>query len=191
MAVAAITLSSCGGNKAEATEDGADTLNVEAPASMDEADAVASELSAALESADAAQTTSVIAQAQEKIQALINEGNVEQAKVYAEKVQTFLNENAEKIKSVGVDVTPVTNLLQTVTNAAAGTVSAAEETANGAVEAAKAAGEQKVEEAKTKATDAVNAEVDKAQQKANEAVNNAATKATEEVTKGVGKLLGK
>lgn len=106
MAVAAISFSSCG-NK---TENGADvdsTANeVEAVAdSVETAEAevenVISDLVAGLESSDKATVETKVAEAQGKIAQLIEEGKLDQAKAYAEKIQNFIKENKDKLNATG------------------------------------------------------------------------------------------
>lgn len=106
MAVAAISFSSCG-NK---TENGADvdsTANeVEAVAdSVETAEAevenVISDLAAGLESSDKAAVETKVAEAQGKIAQLIEEGKLDQAKAYAEKIQNFIKENKDKLNATG------------------------------------------------------------------------------------------
>lgn len=106
MAVAAISFSSCG-NK---TENGADvdsTANeVEAVAdSVETAEAevenVISDLAAGLESSDKATVETKVAEAQGKIAQLIEEGKLDQAKAYAEKIQNFIKENKDKLNATG------------------------------------------------------------------------------------------
>ncbi len=150
-----------------------------------------------LQAGDASKLQGVLATAKDKIVELIKQ-NPEVAKEYVAKVQTFLKENAEKIKEIAGDNAAVTaavsaltdldpssvisgfmeNVEATATEAkdaavekAADTKDAIEQAANEQIEAGKAALKEKAEETKAAA-----------KEKANEAVDNAA----KDIKKGLG-----
>ena len=180
MAVAAIGFTSCG-NKTQQAEAAADSTAVELTTADEEADAAVAMLNSNLESADASKFQKALDEVKAKIADLVK-SNPEAAKQYVAKVQSFLKENADKIKSVVgdnaavsaavsaiADVEPeavVSGLLEQVGAAATDAKDAAVDAANAQVDAAKEAAEQKANEAK-----------DAAKQKANEAIDNAANAA--------------
>jgi hypothetical protein len=180
MAVAAIGFTSCG-NKTQQAEAAADSTAVEVTTVDEEADAAVAMLKSNLESADASKFQKALDEVKAKIADLVK-SNPEAAKQYVAKVQSFLKENADKIKSVVgdnaavsaavsaiADVEPeavVSGLLEQVGAAATDAKDAAVDAANAQVDAAKEAAEQKANEAK-----------EAAKQKANEAIDNAANAA--------------
>lgn len=106
MAVAAISFTSCG-NKTENGGDADSTANeVEAVAdSAETAEAdvenVISDLAAGLESSDKATVETKVAEAQGKIAKLVEQGKLDEAKTYAEKIQNFVKENKDKLTATG------------------------------------------------------------------------------------------
>ncbi len=182
MAMVAIGLTSCG-NK---TQQGEAADNTEMAIDIDEvAKASIAALSEQLEAGDAGKLQQALEAVKTKIAELVK-ANPELAKEYVVKVQNFLKENAEKIKSVVGDnaavnaavsalteVEPdnvVSNLMQTVGDAAK---QQAEEVKDAAVNAAK----QQVEEAKDAAKQKAEEAKEAAKQKASEAIDDAAAKA--------------
>ena len=120
------------------------------------------------------------------------------AKEYVAKVQTFLKDNADKIKEFAGENAAIATAVEAVTsinpaNVVSGFLSAVDSTANSAKDAAVDAANQKVEEGKQAVQDKAN-EIndaakqkvqetkDAAKQKANEAIDNAAN----DVKKGLG-----
>lgn len=184
LAAMAITMASCG-NKTTANQEGTDSAMVAndttAMAGMTAADAqgdaetLNNNLKAMIEAKDAKGIQAITAQAKEKIQQLINSGNYEAAKAYAEKVKTFINENAETVKSIAGGNETINSLVNTITNIPAN----AEGAANNAKEAAQNAGNA----VKSSAQDAVNNAGQKIEDKVNEKKAEAKKKATEAVDK--------
>ncbi|HEY9550962.1 MAG TPA: hypothetical protein VIQ97_01635 [Prevotella sp.] len=200
---AALSFASCG-NKTAPAANGADSAATDSTEVLDqtaqeEANSLVSTLASQLDSKDAEGLQGTIQSLTAKYSELVQSGKLEQAKAYAGKVQAFLNEHAEQIKSItngnatvaalieGVKKLP-TNAEATVEEAAAAVKSDAQNLVNTAKENAKTAVENKVNEkvdgAKAAANKAVedankkaNEAVEKANKKANEAVNNAANKA--------------
>lgn len=201
MAFAALTFTSCG-NKQSANTDSADsiadTTAVATDSAASEAESLASDMQAKLEANDASGFNEIVASAKQKIDELIQEGKVEEAKAYASKVKQFIDDNAETIKQVTNGDETVSSLVNTITSLpsnAEDAVDAAGEAvksdAQNAVNTAKEAAENKVNEAKEAAKQKANDEVDKAKQKANDEVDKARQKANNEVNKAANKALDK
>ncbi len=187
MAVAAIGFTSCG-NKAQQAEETVDNValvdSLASAAAQTDIDAI----SGLLQGTDAAKLQEALETVKTKIADLIKE-NPEVAKEYVVKVQNYLKENAEQIKTlvgdnaaVAAAVSAVTEiepesvvngLLDQATEAAEGVKDAAEQT----VDDAKAAAEQKVDEAKAAAEQKVEDTKAAAKQKASDAIDDAAASA--------------
>ena len=197
MAVAAIGFTSCG-NKTQQAE-AVDSVAIVDSLAGAEAQGVIDALSAQLEAGDASKLQEALEAAKAKIADLIKE-NPEVAKEYVAKVQNFLKENADKVKSVVGDnaavaaavsalteVEPqsvVNGLLEQVGDAKDAAVDAAEATKDAAAEAVndkieegKAAVADKANEVKDAAQQKVEATKAAAKQKAGETVDNAAAAA--------------
>lgn len=105
MAVAAITFTSCGNKTNEGGD--ADSVQTEVEAAADtlaeaaDVESVISSLAEGLESSDKATVETKVAEAQGKIAQLIEEGKLDQAKAYAEKIQNFVKENKDKLNATG------------------------------------------------------------------------------------------
>lgn len=188
MAVAAIGFTSCGNKSAEKAEAGEQTTEISAV--TEAATEITEQLKEKIAAGDSKAINEIIETATAKVAEFVAKGDAEAAKAYQEKIKTFVEENADKIKAaVGNDET-VSKLIDSFANIPTdveSTINEASEKAKEAgekavedakaagekaVEDAKAAAEQKVEEAKQKAADAAAQEVEKAKQKANDAVNN-------------------
>lgn len=189
IAFMALTFASCG-NKQSGNAESADSLtdSTEVVADSTGATAVADEMKAKLEAKDAEGFNAVVAEAKQKIDELVKEGKIEEAKAYASQVKAFVDENAETIKQVAngsETVTSIVNTINALPSSAESAVNAAGEAvksdAENAVKSAKEAAETKVSEtkaaAKQKANEEVNKAANKAKEKANEEVNKAANKA--------------
>ena len=195
MAVAAIGFTSCGNKtqQAEAVDSVAIVDSLASAAAQADIDAI----SALLNGGDATKLQEALAAVKEKIATLIKE-NPEVAKEYVAKVQTFLKDNADKVKAVVGDnaavqtaVSAITEtepadivngFLSSVGDAATEVKDAAVDAANEQVDAAKQAVEDKANEAKDAADKKVQETKDAAKQKANDAIDNAA----KDVKKGLG-----
>ena len=183
MAVAAIGFTSCG-NKTQQAD--AETAAVDSVAIVDSiAQGAAQEtidaLSADLEANDVSKLQATLESIKVKIAEIVK-NNPEVAKEYVVKVQTFLKENADKVKALVGDNAAVAAALSAVTDIEPASVvnglleqvgDAATEAKDAAVDAAN----QKVEEAKQAAADKANEAKEAAKQKANEAIDNAAASA--------------
>ena len=183
MAVAAIGFTSCG-NKTQQTD--AETAAVDSVAIVDSiAQGAAQEtidaLTADLEANDASKLQATLEGIKAKIAEIVK-NNPEVAKEYVVKVQTFLKENADKVKALVGDNAAVAAALSAVTDIEPASVvnglleqvgDAATEVKDAAVDAAN----QKVEEVKQAAADKANEAKEAAKEKANEAIDNAAASA--------------
>ena len=195
MAVAAIGFTSCGNKtqQAEAVDSVAIVDSLASAAAQADIDAI----SALLNGGDATKLQEALAAVKEKIATLIKE-NPEVAKEYVAKVQTFLKDNADKVKAVVGDNAAVQTAVSAITetepadivngfltsvgDAATEAKDAAGDAANQQVDAAKQAVEDKANEVKDAADKKVQEAKDAAKQKANDAIDNAA----KDVKKGLG-----
>lgn len=185
VAVMAMGLVSCG-NKSSSQAPADETVVASAAdVNMDNA---TNDIAAQLESGDANKLQAAIEAAQEKVAQLLKE-NPEVAKEYLTKVQDFLKENAEKVKSVVGDNAAVQLAVSTLTDTPAETIisgiqaklDAVGEAGQQTIDAAQTAGEQVVDAAKQAAQD----KVDEAKKAAQDKVNEAQQKANEAVDKAV------
>ena len=195
MAVAAIGFTSCGNKtqQAEAVDSVAIVDSLASAAAQADIDAI----SALLNGGDATKLQEALAAVKEKIATLIKE-NPEVAKEYVAKVQTFLKDNADKVKAVVGDNAAVQTAVSAITetepadivngfltsvgDAATEVKDAAVDAANQQADAAKQAVEDKANEVKDAADKKVQETKDAAKQKANDAIDNAA----KDVKKGLG-----
>ena len=195
MAVAAIGFTACGNKtqQAEAVDSVAIVDSLAGAAAQADIDAI----SALLNGGDATKLQEALAAVKEKIATLIKE-NPEVAKEYVAKVQTFLKDNADKVKAVVGDNAAVQTAVSAITetepadivngfltsvgDAATEVKDAAVDAANQQVDAAKQAVEDKANEVKDAADKKVQETKDAAKQKANDAIDNAA----KDVKKGLG-----
>ena len=195
MAVAAIGFTACGNKtqQAEAVDSVAIVDSLASAAAQADIDAI----SALLNGGDATKLQEALAAVKEKIATLIKE-NPEVAKEYVAKVQTFLKDNADKVKAVVGDNAAVQTAVSAITetepadivngfltsvgDAATEVKDAAVDAANQQVDAAKQAVEDKANEVKDAADKKVQEAKDAAKQKANDAIDNAA----KDVKKGLG-----
>ena len=183
MAVAAIGFTSCG-NKTQQAD--AETAAVDSVAIVDSiAQGAAQEtidaLSADLEANDVSKLQATLESIKAKIAEIVK-NNPEVAKEYVVKVQTFLKENADKVKALVGDNAAVAAALSAVTdiepaNVVNGLLEQVGDAATEAKDAAVDAANQKVEEAKQAAEEKANEAKEAAKQKANEAIDNAAASA--------------
>ena len=196
MAMVVIGFTACG-NKTQQSD-----LVVDSTAIVDSLASAAAQtdidaISALLDGGDATKLQEALAAVKEKIAALIKE-NPEVAKEYVAKVQDFLKENADKVKSVVGDnaavqtavsaiteTTPadiVNGFLSSVGDAATEAKDAAVDAANQKVEEGKQAVQDKANEINDAAKQKVQETKDAAKQKANDAIDGAA----KDVKKGLG-----
>ena len=163
IAALSMTFVSCG-NKTNENAAGADSAVVtDTEAMIEEGATLVNDFKAKLDAKDTEGIKEVVAKAQEKIDELVKSGKVEEAKAYASKIQQFINENAETIKTVTSGNETVNNLVNTITS-----LPSVDELADKAKEAVKADAAQ-AEEAAKEAVENKKEEVkDETKQKINE-----------------------
>lgn len=211
---AAFAFASCGGNKTS-DQNGAtaDSVAVDEPvgdAAIEDvagaeklADTYMAQLDALLKEKhpDVAKLKELTSQIGAAVENLQRSGNAEVVKTYASKVKNYLEENADKLRSIDPQsvkvmdvVNAAVNLPQSVKDAAKSDGQTVKETMESAgkqaVSDAKAAGKQAVDKAKADAKAAHDAAVKKANEKASEAVQKGADKANEAISNGLKKALG-
>ena len=179
MAVAAIGFTACG-NKAQQGE-ATDSTTVEVNVADEEADAAIAALTSNLETKDASKFQQALDAVKAKIAELIKT-NPEAAKQYVARVQTFLKENADKVKAVVGENAAVAAAVSAITDVEPdkvvnGLLEQVGDAATEAKDAAVDAANQKVDEAKQAATDKANEVKDAAKEKAAGAIDNAANAA--------------
>lgn len=190
VAACAMTFVSCGNKNAQQGESA--EAQTEIAASEADLENATTELAAQLAAGDVNKFQEAIEAAKTKVAELL-QNNPELAKEYLSKVQDFLKENAEKIKSVvgdnAVVSTAVSSLVDTsaddIISSLQGVLGNVEEAANDKVDEAKQAVEDKANELK----EAANDKVEEAKQQAADKVNEAAQKANEKVNETADKLL--
>ena len=149
-------------------------------------EAVVSALAEKLQTGDATVITTAIEAVQTQLNKLLEGTDVEKVTAYATKIQAFIEENAETLKSFNIDVTPLTAVFDQVKaipgnaeDAAQDAVDAAQDAAQDAIDGAVDAAEGAINDAVDAANKAANDAVDAANKAANDAVD-AANKAVED-----------
>ena len=194
-AIAVMCLTGCTGNKV------AEDLDFEKATP----EAIVNALAEKVQAGDATAITTALETVQTQLSKLVDAGNVEKVTEYAAKIKTFIEENAEALKSFNIDVTPLTKVFDQVQalpgaavdaaqgaaedavegvqdqveGAVEGAVDAAQGALNDAVDAGKKAVNDVVDAGQKAADDAANAgkaAVDDAKAKANQAIQDAADK---------------
>ena len=179
MAMVAIGFTSCG-NKAQQGET-VDSTAAAINTADEEADAAIAMLSANLETNDASKFQQALDAVKEKIAEFIK-SDPEAAKQYVAKVQGFLKENADKIKSVVGENATVAAAVAAITEVEPdavvnGLLEKVGDAATGAKDAAVDAANEKIDEAKKAAEDKANEVKDAAKEKASGAIDDAANAA--------------
>ena len=184
MACVAIGFTSCG-NKTQQGE-AVDSVAIIDSLAQGAAQETIDALSADIEAGDASKLQATLESIKVKIAEIIK-NNPEVAKEYVVKVQNFLKENAEKVKSIVGDNAAVAAALSAVTDiepesVVSGLLDNISEAATDAKDAAVDAVNEKVDEAKQAAEEKANEVQGAAKEKAGEAVDNAA----KDIKKGLG-----
>ena len=179
MAVAAIGFTSCG-NKTQQGE-AADSAAVAVNTADEEADGAVAMLAANLESGDASKFQEALEAVKAKIAEFIKT-DPEAAKQYVTRIQGFLKENADKIKSVVGDNATIAAAVSAITDVepdkvVSGLLEQVGDAATDAKDAAAEAVNEKVDEAKQAASDKAQEVKDAAKEKASGAIDNAANAA--------------
>ena len=179
MAVAAIGFTSCGNKtqQGEATDSTAVAVNT----ADEEADGAIAMLSANLEANDASKFQEALEAVKAKIAEFIK-SDPEAAKQYVARIQGFLKENADKIKSVVGDNAAVAAAVSSIADIEPakivdGVLEKVGDAATDVKDAAVDAANQKVDEAKQAATDKANEVKDATKEKASGAIDDAANAA--------------
>ena len=179
MAVVAIGFTASCGNKTqqgEAVDSVAIIDSLSSEAAQQDIDAISS----LFEAGDANKLQEALAAIKEKIANLVKE-NPELAKEYVAKVQTFLKDNADKVKALVGDNAAAAAALSAVTDiepasVVSGFLEKVGDAATEAKDSAVSAVNEKVDEAKQAAADKASEVKDAAKQKASDAVDAAADK---------------
>lgn len=182
MAFCAVTFTACKKEKVEKNEVVAtDSL----AAAGEDVDAAIENLKSKVENKDAEGLQASLAEFQTKYAQWLQEGKVDQAKEYAAKVQAYLKENAEAIKSVVGDNATVNNVIESVANMPLDIANKAADAANTVSEKV----DEKTNEAIEKGKETVNQKVDEAKEQARQKAAEGVKKANEEVNKAADKAL--
>jgi len=193
-----MALTFANGNAVPADSIASDSLAIDTAAINGEVAALTGDMQAKLEAKDSKGLTEIVESAKQKIDELVSEGKVEEAKAYASQVKQFIDNNAETIKQVtngdatiSSIVSAISSLPTNAENAVDAAGDAVKADAENAVQSAKDAAENKANEVKDAAKQTVDNAKAAAKQKANEEVDKAVNKANEEVNKAANKALNK
>lgn len=217
---AALTLSACGGksntpapaaDSTEAVADADSALQALDPETQDAVTAITGAVSQALDNKDPKAVTTALADIAATYKALVNAGKLDEAKNYATALKSFVNKNADALKSLASSgestaassITTIVNSIASLPTAAGTTAeeakaavtddvvslaspyiqkgAAAAATAEAAAEAIKNAPQTVKDAATQAATSAVNNAKEQAETAAKTAVSNAEEKATNAV----------
>lgn len=133
------------------------------------ADEVVSALAEKVQSGDATVIKEAIETVQAQLNKLLEGTDVSKVTEYATKIKAFINENAETLKSLNIDVAPLTKVFDQVQALPGAAVDAAQGAAEDAVESA----QEQVEGAVGDAVDAAQGAVNDAVETGKKAVNDA------------------
>ncbi len=210
LTAATISFSSCGNNtapKADAVDSTeiADSISAIAEEASSAADAAINELTSKLDAKDASAFQAALEAAKAKVEEFVAK-NPEAAKEYLTKVQTFLTENADKIKTAigdnaavntaigALTAAPVDDIINNFSSKLTEGKEAGTEAVNDAKEKLDKAADA-IKDAPEAAKDAANKAVEdaknKANEKANEAIKGAKDKASESIDKAASDVKGK
>lgn len=177
IALMALMFANCGnkqnGSAENADSTATDTVAVVSEGAVGEAETLLTDLKEKLNSQDANGLEQVITSAKQKIDELVKAGKVEEAKAYAAKVKTFIDENAESIKQVAGGNSTISSIVNTISALPTDAESAVSSVGESVKSDAEKAVQSAKEEAETKATEAK----ESVKKKATDAVDNAANKA--------------
>lgn len=182
MAVAAISFTtSCGNKTQQAEAESVDSVAIVDSIATAAAQESISALSADLEAGDASKLQATLEGIKAKIAEIVK-NNPEVAKEFVVKVQTFLKENADKVKALVGDNAAVAAALSAVTdiepaNVVNGLLQTVSEAATDLKDSVANAVSEQVDAAKQAAEDKANETKEAAKQKASDAIDNAAANA--------------
>lgn len=198
MAAIAFIFAGCGDKKTTPSDNQADTTIVMDESADATADSLTSELDVQLaqNNSDAVQAT--LTSLQNKYAELVASGKLDTAKAYAAKIQQFLNENAEKIKTATANnaaiaalVSGIQNLPTTAEATAEQAEAAVKNNAKDMMKKAEHETNQAIDKAKreaSKATDKANAQMNEAKDKAGKALDKSAEEANKKVNQARGQI---
>lgn len=198
MAAIAFIFAGCGDKKTTPSYNQADTTIVMDESADATADSLTSELDTQLSqnNTDAIQAT--LTSLQNKYAELVASGKLDTAKAYAAKIQQFLNDNAEKIKtatannpSIAALVSGIQNLPTTAEATAEQAEAAVKNNAKEMMKEAEFETNKAIDKAKqeaTKATDKANAKMNEAKDKAGKALDKSAEEANKKVNQARGQI---
>ena len=196
-ACVAFALASCGNKAASNEEVQEDTVAV--AVGENEATEVTTALEEALnaETKDASKIEATLTKVKEEYAKLVEEGKVEEAKKYALKIQEFISNNSESLKSAASSAT-VVSLIDGIKNLPTSAEATAEDAVAAVKSDVKTVGDAAKNTAEAAATNAANNAKSAAETKVNETkakaetkVNDAANKANSAIGNAANKLLGK
>ncbi len=170
----------CGG-KTGSNVSTEDSLTADTTAVVEEEPQVLNTLSEKLQSDDPAGAKQAIEESTKELEKLLADGDTLAAAKYANQVQQFVTDNADKLKSMNIETVTLGSLIQTVNNLPTSATNAVKSDAHAAKEAAKSTANQAVESAEDK----VNQEVEDAQNKAVYKINESAQKASDATNKAI------
>ncbi len=195
MAAIAFIFAGCGDKKTTPSNNQVDTTIVMDESADATADSLTSELDTQLSqnNTDAIQAT--LTSLQNKYAELVASGRLDTAKAYAAKIQQFLNDNAEKIKtatannpSIAALVTGIQNLPTTAEATAEQAEAAVKNNAKEMMKEAENETNKAIDKAKQEATDKANAKMNEAKDKAGKALDKSAEEANKKVNQARGQI---
>lgn len=192
-AVMALACYSCG-NKSQPEAAPEDNGNIVSESVTQTAAAAIEKLQAAVESADPAKIQEALTEVRENV-AEYTATSTETATAYLDSVQTWLNDNADKVKAAAGDnpeiggtinsltSTSAENIVSDIKSAGDDAINETKEAVGDAAESVKDKAKEKVDEAADNARSKVNEAADEAADKTKDAINSAADKALDKIGK--------
>lgn len=198
MAAVAFIFAGCGDKKTTPSDNQADTTIVMDESADATADSLTSELDTQLSQNNTDAIQASLTSLQNRYAELVASGKLDTAKVYAAKIQQFLNDNAERIKAAAVNNPSIAALvtgIQNLPTAAEATAEQAEEAVkNNAKDMMKKAEHEtnkaidKAKQEASRATDKANAKMNEAKDKAGKALDKSAEEANKKVNQARGQI---
>lgn len=178
----ALACYSCG-NKSQPEAAPADSENIVNEGVTQTAAAAIEKLQAAVESGDAAKIQEALTEVRENV-AEYTATSTETATAYLDSVQTWLNDNADKVKEAAGDNPEIGGTINSLTSTSAeNIVSDIKATGDDAINETKEAVGDAAENVKDKAKEKVDEAADEAADKTKDAINSAADKALDKIGK--------
>ena len=146
MAVAAITFASCGGStNSGGTTDSIATDTIVEVESEVKAEDLTNKVIESVKSGDVETIKATLTEAQEEVEELLENGDIEGTQAYASKFKALYEENKQELEEIAAGSTTLTEILNTVTSIPTEVTDATEVTGE-AVKADAEATKEKVEE---------------------------------------------